>query len=110
MIVGLHYVVTGARPGIEAGAWYFLLERLNPLEAYRVIVGGLLDERVRPVPDLPLEDVPMRIDPDRLDIANRVAGEVPFYLQDWFAAIVLLAWGPVPVLIGYRRFVGSDVG
>ncbi|WP_339105270.1 ABC transporter permease subunit [Haloterrigena salinisoli] len=110
VVVGTYYAVTGSLPGIQAEPWYFLLKRLNPLEAYRVVVGAVLDERVDAVPEFPLEDVPATVSPETLELSNRLAGAVPFYLADWFSVVVLLAWGIVPVLAGYRLFEGADLG
>jgi ABC-2 type transport system permease protein len=110
VIVGLYYAVTGSLPGLHADRWYFLLKRLNPLEAFRVLAGTALDRRVEAVPKIPLEDVPANAPPETLDIANRIAGEVPFYLADWFSAITLIVWGLVPVVLGYWRFERSDLG
>ncbi|MFT4892070.1 MAG: ABC-2 type transport system permease protein [Halobacteriales archaeon] len=109
IIVGLYYAVKGSLPGVQAEAWYFFLKRLNPLEAFRVLAGWALDEDVAPVPEFPLEDVPASIPPEQLTIANRVAGEVPFYLEEWASVVVLIAWGAIPVLVGYRRFEHSDL-
>ncbi|MHC3439115.1 hypothetical protein ACYJ1Y_13700 [Natrialbaceae archaeon A-gly3] len=55
VVVGLYYAVYRTLPGIEAAEWYLFAKRLNPLEAYRVLVGRVLDEPVRAVPHLPLE-------------------------------------------------------
>ena len=110
VIVGLHYAVEGSLPGIRTASWYFFLKRLNPLEAYRVLTGSVLDQNVPAVPEFPLEDVPARTAPEQLELANRVAGEVPFYLQDWVAVVVLLAWTVVPLVVGYRRFEAADLG
>lgn len=108
-IVGLYYAVNGSLPGLQADSWYFLLERLNPLEAFRVLTGAALDEEVAPVPEFPLEDVPTTTPPEGLELANRVAGDVPFYLEDWVSVIVLVAWGVIPVVLGYWRFEHSDL-
>ncbi|WP_222915793.1 ABC transporter permease subunit [Natrinema sp. SYSU A 869] len=110
VVVGIYYAVTVSLPGIRAESWYFLLKRLNPLEAYRVLAGAVLDERVDAVPEFPLEDVPATASPETLELSNRLAGEVPFYLADWFSVVVLLAWGLVPVIVGYRRFEDADLG
>ena len=110
IVVGLHYAITGSLPGLQADAWYFFLKRLNPLEAYRVVTGAVLDERIDPVPNLPLEDVPETTPAAQLELASRLGGEVPFYLQDWVSVVVLLAWGAIPVVVGYRRFERSDLG
>ncbi|WP_440010023.1 ABC transporter permease subunit [Halomicrococcus sp. SG-WS-1] len=109
IIVGLYYAVNGSLPGIRADSWYFLLKRLSPLEAFRVLTGAALDEEVTPVPEFPLEDIPTTTSPERLELANRVAGEVPFYLEDWVSVIVLVAWGVIPVVLGYWRFEHSDL-
>ena len=109
VIVGLYYAATGSLPGVRADEWYFVLKRLNPLEAYRVLAGAALDRRVSEVPEFPLEDVPSHLPPERLELANRLAGDVPFYLEDWFSVVVLLAWGVVPVVAGYRRFETADL-
>ena len=110
IVVGAHYLLEGELPGVQADAWYFFLKRLNPLEAYRVLTGSVLDEPIDPVPHLPLEDVPERPPGEQLELATRLGGEVPFYLQDWFSVVVLLAWGVIPVVLGYRYFERADLG
>lgn len=110
LVVGLYYAVEGSIPGLRVESWYLLVDRLNPLEAYRVLVESALGERVTAVPRLPLEDVPANAPLEQLAVSNRVAGEVPFYLDDWFAVVVLAAWGVVPVVLGYLRFERSDIG
>jgi ABC-type transport system involved in multi-copper enzyme maturation permease subunit len=30
--------------------------------------------------------------------------------SSWFSVVVLLAWGLVPVVVGYRRFDNADLG
>lgn len=110
IIVGLYYAATGALPGMQADRWYFLLKRLNPLEAYRVLTSSILDRPVNEVPEFPLEDVSTSARLEQLELVNRIAGEVPFYLEDWFSVVVLLAWGIIPVVLGYRWFEDSDLG
>jgi ABC-2 type transport system permease protein len=110
IVVGLYYAVEGSLPGLRVDSWYLLVDRLNPLEAYRVLAESVLGERVSAVPRLPLEDVPANAPLEQLAVTNRVAGEVPFYLEDWFAVVVLAAWGVIPVVLGYWRFERSDLG
>ena len=110
VVVGLHYAVTGSLPGIKVERWYVFLQRLNPLEAYRVVVGAALGQSVREVPELPIEGVPAGVSPERLELTNRLGGEIPFYLADWFSIVVLLAWGLVPVIAGYWLFENTDLG
>ena len=107
---GIYYAVTGALPGLHAERWYFLLKRLNPLEAFRVLAGAALHEEVNAVPQFPVEDLPARVTPEQLELANRLGSEVPFYLEEWFSVGVLLAWGAIPVLLGYWWFERSDLG
>ncbi|MFC4551330.1 MULTISPECIES: ABC transporter permease subunit [Halorussus] len=110
VVVGLYYAVTGSLPGVEVERWYVFLQRLNPLEAYRVIASAALDRPVSEVPELPIEDIPAGISSERLALADRLGGDVPIYLTDWFSVVVLLLWGLVPVLVGYWWFENSDLG
>lgn len=41
--------------------------------------------------------------------AGRVAGEVPFYLENWFAWIIVAMWILVPLGIGYARFKNATL-
>lgn len=110
MAAGFYYAATGSLPGLHASQWYFLLKRLNPLEAFRVLTSAALDQEVNAVPRFPVEDLPAYVSPEQLELANRLAGDVPFYLQDWFSIVVLLTWGVLPVLLGYWRFERADLG
>ncbi|MCL9815244.1 ABC transporter permease subunit [Natranaeroarchaeum aerophilus] len=113
LVGGIYRLATGAfPPGIipmdgRIEPWALALQRLNPMEAYGVVASGLMDQQVFPltlqfpigvnvVGNEPLEDV--------------VIGEVPFYLSEWFSAVVLLAWFVVPVALGYLRFRNADLG
>ncbi|MFB6187473.1 MAG: ABC transporter permease subunit, partial [Halobacteriaceae archaeon] len=109
VVVGIYYGVNGTLPGIKADAWYFLLKRLDPLEAYRVLTGAVLNEPVDPVPKFPLEDIPANTRPEQLELANRVVGEIPVYLNQGMAVVILVAWGTIPVIIGYWRFKHEDL-
>ena len=71
-------------------AWYLLLERLSPSEALNVIALTLVDFA--------------GTDDFDLTAAGRVAGEVPFYLENWFAWVIVGLWVVVPLGIGYLRF------
>ena len=107
---GVYYAVTGSLPGLHAERWYFLLQRLNPLEAFRVLSGAALDEEVSAVPELPVENLPADVSPEQLELANRLlGGEVPFYLTEWFSVVVLVVWGAIPVVLGYWWFERTDL-
>lgn len=106
---GIYYVIHGALPSLEVEAWYLLLVRLNPVEAFRALVDAALEPPVASAFTIPIEDVPQDATPEQLAVANRVAGELPVYLTDWFLVVVLLAWAVVPVAIGYWRFTRADL-
>jgi len=106
---GVHVLVTGSLPGLEADAWYFLLKRLSPLEAYRSIAGRFLDRELQALVQFGVEVIPEGTTPEELKLENRVDGSLPFYLTDWFAALTLCAWAVIPAVLGYRRFERSDL-
>lgn len=70
--------------------WFLLVERLSPGQALTVIALDLVDF-------FGAEDVD-------LTAAGRIAGEVPFYLENWSAWVIVALWIIVPVGIGYYRF------
>lgn len=108
--VGIYYVLTGGRPGLEVEAWYLFLYQANPMEAYRLALTGLLDSYVWPVVQLGLEDVSLaEVSGEQLRPSERVDGPLPFYLQPWFAGVTFLVWAVVPVVVGTLRFRSSDL-
>lgn len=113
LVAGVHYLLEGSLPGLEAPEWYFLLLRLNPLEAYLQVSSELADQFIWGLVGMQsiVEDVPEATleDPNALMLSNRVGSDVPFYLQDWFAAVVLIAWIAIPLAIGYWRFERADL-
>ncbi|NUC73655.1 ABC transporter permease [Haloterrigena sp. SYSU A558-1] len=113
LVAGVHYLLEGSMPELEAPEWYFLLLRLNPLDAYRQVSSELAGEFIWGIIGMEsiVEDIPDAAfeNPDTLLLSNRVSGDLPFYLSDWFAAVVLLAWIVVPLAIGYWRFDGADL-
>ena len=91
--MGIYYLIEGAIPtGGPLPPWYFLAVTLNPKNAYSTASALFLPESLTG------------------SMAERVAGEVPFYLQDWFALGILIAWLVVPVALGYVRFERADLG
>lgn len=106
---GLFAAVTGSLPGLEAEAWYFLLKRLNPLGAFRALAGPFVEGQLQPFFQMGLEEIPRDATSEQLALSNRVPGSLPLYLRDWFAAATLAAWGIFPAVVGYLRFVRSDI-
>jgi ABC-2 type transport system permease protein len=106
---GIYAAVTGTLPGLEVDAWYFLLKRLSPIGAFRGLAGGFVDGRLTPLFRMGLEQVPRDATAEQLELANRVGGSVPFYLQTWFAGLTLGIWAVLPTTVGYLRFSRSDI-
>ena len=91
--MGLYWLVEGNLPDIYGGnlpAWFLFVERLSPGQALTAIALSLVDF-------VGAEDLD-------LTAAGRVAGDVPFYLENWFAWVIVAAWIVVPLTIGYARF------
>lgn len=108
--VGLYYLVTGSRPGLQVEAWYLAVQQLNPLEGYRIAVSELTDSYVWPMVQLGLEDIPFgEADPEQLRPEGRVDGNLPFYVSPWFSVLMFLGWIAIPLAIGYRRFNAADL-
>lgn len=110
---GVYRLVTGSfpptviSPDSQIEAWALLLQRLNPMEAFGVVASGLIDQQVFPLTlQFPIGIGTRTNDP----IEALVIGDVPFYLSEWFSAVVLLAWFVVPVVLGYLRFRTADLG
>ena len=110
IVGGIYYAANGSLPGLEVEAWYFLLLRLSPIEAFRALVDGTLDPAVSSALSIPVEDVPPDATAEQLELSNRVIGDLPFYLSDWTLVALLVAWALVPVGIGYWRFRNADLG
>jgi ABC-2 type transport system permease protein len=102
-------LVTGALPGLEAEPWYFLLKRLNPVGAFRVVADAFVDGFIYEFFVLGLERIPEGTEIEQLAVENRVDGPLPVYLSEWVAALTLVAWALVPSLVGYLRFSRSDL-
>lgn len=89
----IFWLVEGTTPGgATRPAWYALVTRLNPGTA----IGDLTVARFEWMRD----GAYVSNEPT----AAMVAGDVPFYLSDPAAVVVVLVWLVVPLAIGYRRF------
>lgn len=109
----LHFGIKGELAGLNPPDWYLGLLMANPLLAYNEALGQLLGQYLTGFVGWPfiVEDVPQEVmaSDTALLFSNRVSGEVPVYLSDWFGLVVLLAWFVIPVLLGYWRFNGADL-
>ena len=108
LTAGLYRLLEGELPAGPGGgpweAWYVFLQWLNPVEAYAILADEVLGETFGAftIPLFAPQDVGAT---DRI-----VAGDVPFYLETWVPAVLLLAWTAVPVALGYLRFRRADLG
>lgn len=107
---GIHYGLEGDLPAYHAPEWYFFLTRLNPLEAYNQVISVWIGEYVwgmfgwvTIVEDFEWEQS------EALLLTNRVEGDLPFYLSDWFAVVILLMWIVIPIAIAYWQFDRADL-
>lgn len=107
--VGIYYLAYGARPGLQVESWYLFVRSINPIEAYRAGLSAIAGEYVWPIINLGLEDIPMEATADERMLAERISGEIPFYLHSWFSGIIFLVWTAVPIGIGYVRFRRGDI-
>ncbi|ODR81716.1 ABC transporter [Haladaptatus sp. W1] len=91
--VGVYYLIEGGMPNVTDGLppWYFLLQIINPKNAYSVAANFLSN--------------PSGASP----YAQLVNGTVPFYLEGWFALALLALWLVVPVALGYWQFERADI-
>lgn len=112
IVAGIHYAVNGELAGYSAPEWYFLLQRLDPMTAYRETLSLLTGEYMWPMIGWPrmVEDLPQGATAENgLLLTNRLGSTLPVYLSEWFSVAVLLAWFAVPVALGYWRFKRADL-
>ena len=108
--VGVYYLVTGSRPGLEVESWYFLLQQANPLEAFRIAVESVTGAYVWPMIQLGLEDVAWgEVGAEELSTESRVDGDLPLYLQPWFSLLSFVVWAGAILAVGFRRFRSADL-
>ncbi len=106
LLLWLQQFITGVSPEIRmdgpniAPGWYLLLDRVQPGTAWRHVVNEwvvqVLPDRVESTP----EHEPFLTTP----------GPEPFYLDEWALLLGLLAWGALPLVIGYFRFKNLEIG
>jgi ABC-2 type transport system permease protein len=89
--LGVYYAVRGGLPTGDLPPWFFLVQVLNPKNAYSTLSTLLVNEEAT------------------TQIQAALGGDVPFYLDAWFLFVLLLAWLVVPVALGYLRFRSVDL-
>lgn len=89
--MGIHYLVEGAFfPAGRPPNWYLFVQQLSPSNAFSASVLSFLPNTQR-------------------QLAAILGGDVPFYLTDWFALVILAFWLVVPVALGYLAFERKDL-
>lgn len=92
LLIALNYVIEGElfiSPVDGYPEWYLFVDMLSPNGAYSVAAQGML-------PNVDL-------------YANTFPDDVPLYLNEWAALVVMLAWLVVPFAVGYLRFRSVDL-
>lgn len=108
---GLYFAVTlGRLPGTNVPPWYVLVRRLSPTNAFETAARLFLSDDATRVNVSQREGVSSAGTDGGSSLAERIGGELPFYLEDWFALVLLACWIVVPVVIGYLRFERADLG
>jgi len=103
LTAGVYYFAHDGFPPAEPATWYLFAQQLNPLQSFAYAASTLVESQVFPVM------FRFNLDPTFAAPADRVAGDTPFFLQEWFGALLLLVWVVVPVAIGYYRFEKADL-
>ena len=91
---GVYYVVEGGLPNptTQLPAWYYLVQVLNPKNAYTqgadIVFSG-----AGPI----------------VSVESLAGSSAPFYVQNWFGLVILVVWLVVPVALGYWRFQRADI-
>ncbi|ELZ05231.1 ABC transporter permease subunit [Natrialba asiatica] len=87
--MAIYWLLERELPGsTDLPAWYVLVERLGIWEPLGILSGTLVD----------IAGV------ETVSTADRLAGDVPFFLETWFAWVIVIAWVAIPLGIGYYRF------
>lgn len=108
---GLYFVVTfGDLPGTSVPAWYILFQRLSPTNAFKNAAGLFIADDATRVNVSQQQGATSGGSDAAPTLAERIGGELPFYLEEWFALVILACWILVPVVIGYLRFKRADLG
>lgn len=85
----VQYVLNGFRWATSTPEWARLFANLSPVAAYRNVVASAL--------------------PEVGGMIGQVPSQLPFYRTPAFALLVLGLWVVVPLVLGYRRFDGTDL-
>lgn len=92
--MAIYWIIHRELPAMtDVPAWFVLVERLGVWEPLHVIAATMTD--IAGVETIPVE--------------QRIAGDVPFYLETWFAWVFVAGWILVPLGIGYYRFRSAPI-
>ena len=91
---GVYYLVENSMPNPldSLPAWYYLVQGLNPINAYPRAADLVFSGAGAFVP-----------------AGSLTGSSAPFYVQNWFGLVVLAFWLVVPVALGYWRFQRADI-
>lgn len=104
---GAHYLVEGSLPGAVVPPWVVLLERLQPFAAFEVAAELVLPDAGEGV-QLSAGGAEATAAGSR-ELADRLGGPIPTYLDPAVGLLTLLAWTAVPLWLGLARFARADL-
>ncbi|WP_440991687.1 ABC transporter permease subunit [Haloarchaeobius baliensis] len=90
---GAYLATVGSPPGGSVPAWFVFLQGFSPSGAYSALVMSAINA----------------VDPAYPTATTAVRGSVPFYVEPWAFAVVLLAWTVGPLVIGTMLFERADL-
>lgn len=90
---GAHLAAFGAPPGQPVPAWFVFLQGASPSGAYSALVMNVIHA----------------VEPSYPAATAGIEGAVPFFVEWWSFAAILVAWTLVPVLVGGYVFGRADL-
>lgn len=85
----IRYVLNGfTLPNTAPPEWAQFVQLLSPQTAYQHAAATLIPS---------------------LETLTQATGTEPFYLQNWFGFVILIAWLIVPLMVGYVQFERTDL-
>jgi len=90
---GAHLAVFGGPPGASAPAWFVFLQGASPTGAYSALVMNAIHAT----------------DPSYPAATTVLDGPVPFFVEWWAFAAIMVAWTVVPLALGSIAFERADL-
>lgn len=101
----VHILLHGDVPTNTAAqpAWYVLVDRLHPWEAFDVIGHHVIELGGRTV----LRNGEFILQ-EMTPASDFFGTSPPFYVEEWFTIVIILAWALIPLFIGFVRLRNTE--